>query len=181
VNLAQNKLSWDTVKLAVAILKSGLVDTGLDDEQKSVIAKEVSKLGSLTVCIKDLEHKQKIMTEKVGKLEQQENYLSDLIKEQKSIKNELSSHLLKETKHRSELDAEIKVKSEGLAVLREVVSEYGRDLYAAWLVLAFLSNPKLLSNYDFDKFVQFIVGIRQYRLGVGPRVVTGANGNVVCQ
>ncbi|MFC2031979.1 coiled-coil domain-containing protein [Chloroflexota bacterium] len=179
--MAQHKLSWDTVKVVAAIIESGLGDAGLDEEQKTVISKRIAKAGSLTIYTKDLEHTQKIMTEKVGVLEQQQKSLTDLNGEQKSIKNELARHLLAETYHQSELDTQIGAKSKELAKITEVVSGYGRDLYAAWLVLGFLFNPNRLSDFDFDQLVQLMVGIRQYRLKIAPKKVKNATGKVICE
>lgn len=93
----------------------------------------------------------------------------------------MANQLLEKTNHRSELDAEIKARRAALAQLEEIISGYGRDIYAAWLVLAFLSSRDLTSDYDFDQIVKLMLGIRQFRLGIGPKRVTDAKGKVVCE
>jgi len=38
-----------------------------------------------------------------------------------------------------------------------------------------------MSDYDFDQIVKLMLGIRQFRLGIGPKRVTDAKGKVVCE
>ena len=41
--------------------------------------------------------------------------------------------------------------------------------------------PSNLSEYDLDRLVSLLITLRQQRLGIEPRRVTGANGEVVCE
>ena len=41
--------------------------------------------------------------------------------------------------------------------------------------------PSNLSEYDLDRLVNLLIALRQKRLGIEPRRVTDANGEVICE
>lgn len=68
--MVQNKISWETVKIVVAILESELSGAGLDQEQIAAISKRIAKAESLTIYTKGLEDKKKVLEAEVDELGQ---------------------------------------------------------------------------------------------------------------
>ena len=68
-----------------------------------------------------------------------------------------------------------------MGALQETASEFTQNLYVSHLIIDFLFAPKSVSDYDLDRLVSLMVGLRQKRLSIGPKQVKDHNGNVVCE
>jgi len=65
--------------------------------------------------------------------------------------------------------------------LRTIKEHHAEDIFTGWLILAFLEDQEKVSNYDLDRLVEMLNGIRLARLGKKPNKVVDAVGNVICE
>jgi len=88
---------------------------------------------------------------------------------------------LKKGPQRDELNITIQEKEAKLKELTQSTSQREITNFEASLIAAFLVSPEGLDNYSLDNLVGLMVALRQKRLGVGPKQVKDAEGNVICQ
>lgn len=179
--LAQNKLDWQKVSTAVALLNTGLSGAGLTQGVIDELSKEIAAIGSLLTITKQLEQKRDGLQLEVDQLVEEKNNYTYNVNQLKAMNQSLFNSLTEKGSEDIKLDAEIQSRSVELKELNQTMSFMLDDMYVAHLITTFLFNPNLLSNHDLDRLVGLMVGLRQKRLGVGPKQVKDASGNIICE
>jgi hypothetical protein len=64
--------------------------------------------------------------------------------------------------------------------MKIIKHRHAEDSFTAWLILAFLGDQEVISDYGFERLVEIMNGIRLARLGKKPKQVLDAAGNVIC-
>jgi hypothetical protein len=80
----------------------------------------------------------------------------------------------------AKLDVQIIFKKNELDTLEKGIEYIAEAMSVTYVITSFLYDPNSLNKYDFDYLVNLMVGLRQVRLGVGPKLVKDANGKVIC-
>lgn len=186
--LAQNKLDWQKVNTAVALLNTGLSDVGLTQEAIGKLSKQIAAAGSLLTTTKKLEQQRDTLHLEVDQLVEEQNNYTHGVNQLKAMNQSLFDSLAEKGSKGLKLDAEIQSRSALLMELNKTVSLMHTemslmfdDLYIAHLIITFLFNANTLNDHDLDRLVGLMVGLRQKRLGVGPKQVKDASGKIVCE
>lgn len=179
-HLIQHKFSWAKVDAVIAILHGELGNAGLSEDEIGKISKQIANVGSLTVYIGELEDSQKALEDNIQQLGEENHTLELTNIGSSNMFHKLVIEVLAKLKERKKVDSQLETKKSELAKLQDIVAAYARDIYTARLVLAFLISKDLISDYDFDEIVKLMLGIRQFRLGIGPKIATDDKGKVVC-
>jgi len=179
--LVQNKLSWKKVNTVVALLDTELSISGLKKREIDDLSKRISHTGSLVNVIKQLEQEKEKLQSEFDKLAHKERNCAISVKQLKNIDENLRWSISANKQTLGELNTELKSQRVEFEELKRTTSQYTQNLYVARLILDFLFAPKAISDYDIDRLVGLMVGLRQKRLGIEPKRVTGANGEVICE
>ena len=155
------------VKMTEAVIDKSLRGVGLMAESLDKVKKEITAAGSLKAYITSLGEKKDRLEKQIKDLSGHVSACLDQLGESnlalQIVKRGLSSK-------RSELDR----------IERETANRI-KNLYISRLILDFLFAPDGLSKIDFDNLVRMLIGLRQQRLGIEPRVVTDTSGKVICR
>jgi len=180
-HMAENKMSWEKVDLAVSIFDKKLSEVGLTQTQIEEISKALTASGQLSVTISEQEAQSKMLSSELEDLSQK-------VDRSRKALQEINEQYA-ETKHaansgRQQLE---KVKNDynwanaELEKAMKIVPQINASFTVAKLVFGFISDPKQLSAYDLDRFVMLMIAIRRKRLGRDPNKVKDANGKIICQ
>jgi len=179
--LAENQLDWQKANAAVALLNSGLTGEGLNQGEVDDLSKQIAAAGSLLAVTKQLKEKKDALDSEVGQLGQDKDALASSVEKLGNVNQKLCSSIFKKGQEKEQLDAEIETRTSLVNELRQTMSLMADDLYVAHLIITFLFNPSRLSSHDLDQLVALMVGLREKRLGVGPKQVKDASGNIICE
>jgi hypothetical protein len=179
--LAQNQLDWQKVNMAVALLNNELNGVGLNQGEVGDFSKQIAAAGSLIVAIKQLEDKRHELKSEVDQLAQETDAFTSSVAKLGNVNQKLCNSIFEKGQERDKLDAEIETRTLLVSELRQTMSLMADDMYVTHLIITFLFDPSRLSSHDLDQLVGLMVGLREKRLGSGPKQVKDADGSIVCQ
>lgn len=179
--LARNKLSWKKVNIVLALLDRALDKSCLTQREINHLTNRINYTGSLVNVIKQSEGEKDGLQSEVDELARKKQTYSSSVRELKSIDDNLQKSIYKNTQELDRFNSEVRTKLVELAALKETTSRYTHNLYVARLIIDFLFAPGSLSDYDLDRLVSHMIGLRQKRLGIEPKQVKDASGNVICE
>ena len=126
------------------------------------------------------QEKNKLETE-VNRLSHKEQTYTISVKKLKNIDENLRGSISANKQMSGELSTQLKPQRVELEELKQTALQYKKNLYRSHLILDFLFAPKVISDYDIDRLVSFMIGLRQKRLGFGPKQVIDPDGKMVCE
>jgi hypothetical protein len=179
--LAQHKLSWKKVKTAVALLDTELGRIGMAKADIEHLSARIYSAGSLVNVINQLEKKKKGLQSAVHRLAQEKQTIATSINELKNIDDNLGTSILQNKFRLGMLNTELDSKRLELEKLQQTASQLTQNLYISHLIIGFMFDPKSISDYDLDRLVSRMIGLRQKRLGIGPKQVKDHDGKVICE
>lgn len=179
--LTQNKLSWKKVNLVKMIFDVGLNEAGLKGREIEDIENLINHTGSLSVVLKNLKHDRDILKSEIDKLSQKNQVYIENVKELKGSLGQLEKSVSENKQNMKLLNNELESKRSELQDLERLTDQRTHNFYVSRLILDFLGAPDTLNNSDFDRLVSLMISLRQKRLGIEPKRVTDANGEVICE
>ena len=179
--LAQHKLSWKKVNTVVALLDVELGKIGMAKAGIEHLSERIYDAGSLVSVIKQLKKEKERLNSEVDKLAQEKQTISTSINALKNVDESLRTSIPANEQKLDRLNTELNSKRFELGELQQTASKFTQNLYVSHLIIDFLFAPKSISDYDLDRLVNLMVGLRQKRLGIGPKQVKDHDGNVVCE
>ncbi len=180
-HIKQHNLSWEKVNTVAAILNTELGQIDLDQKGTSEISKQVAETGSLTVTNKQLNEKKNDLQSVIDDLKKEEVHLKGSVKIWNDINGKIVNTLLINGPKRDALNIMINRKETELKELNQSILQERATIYQANLIAAFLVSPKVLNDYNLDKFVRLMVALRQKRLGFPLEQGKDVAGNLTCQ
>jgi len=179
--LAQHRVSWRKVDMALALLHKGLGKARMTKADIEYLSKRIYSAGSLSNVISDMEREKKKLQSEVRRLAQDRQGIAATVEDLKSADDSLRTSLSRTKRQLDELNAGLNSKRPELERLSRTTSELTHNLYISQLIINFLFDPNNIRDHDMDRFVSLMIGLRQKRLGIEPKQVTDQNGKVVCQ
>jgi hypothetical protein len=179
--MGQNLLCWDKVNTVMAILEGEFAKQELGEGGIEKITKQIAKAGSLAACIHILKEKNEKLKMECQGLTEEHEILNLTIIGSRNMYNKLAWSVMAKLKERKEAENILKDTKSDIAKLEIIKTAHANDIYTGWLILSCLINPELIDDYDLDRLVELMVGIRQVRLGRGPKKILDAKGNVLCE
>lgn len=165
--LAQNKLDWQTAKIAHGLLSDGLGEAGLSQEEQDKLCSQIAAAASLQVTIRQLEQKREQLTSEVSKLNEERNDLGRLVDHLNGLKQSLVAYMLEKTQQAAGLDARIESDKALAREWEESLAHSVGQIRLSYVVTAFLDNRACLKDWGLDWLAPYIETIRQKRLGLG--------------
>jgi predicted nucleic acid-binding Zn-ribbon protein len=179
--LTQNKLSWQKINTAIALLDRELGRASLTGAEIENLSGRIYRAGSLINIIKQLGQEKERLQSEVEKLAHKEQTCATNVKQLKNIDENLRESISANKQTLGELNTELKSQRGEVEELKQTTSQYTQNLYVSRLLLDFLFAPKAISDYDIDRLVSLMIGLRQKRLGIGPKQVIDPDGKVICE
>ena len=179
--LAQHRVSWRKVDMALALLDKGLGKARMTKADIEYLSKRIYSAGSLSNVISDMEREKKKLQSEVRRLAQDRQGIAATVEDLKSADDSLRTSLSRTKRQLDELNAGLNSKRPELERLSRTTSELTHNLYTSQLFINFLFDPNNIRDHDMDRFVSLMIGLRQKRLGIEPKQVTDQNGKVVCE
>jgi len=179
--LAQNKLSWQKVNLVTMIFDAELNEAGLKGREIEDIENLINHAGSLSIVVKNLKHEKDVLEAEVDKLSQRKQEYIENMKELSGSIKRLEKSVSENKQNLKLVNNELESKRSELQELERLTDQRTHNFYVSRLILDFLGAPDTLNNFDFDRLVSLMITLRQKRLGIEPKRVTGANGQVICE
>ena len=179
--LAQNKLSWKKVNLVKMIFDAELNEAGLKGREIEDIENLINHAGSLSIVVKNLKHEKDVLETEVDKLSQRKQVYIENMKELSGSFERLEKSVSENKQNLKLLNNELESKRSELRELERLTDQRTHNFYVSRLILDFLGAPDTLNDFDFDRLVSLMITLRQKRLGIEPKRVTGANGEVICE
>jgi len=179
--LADNKFSWEKVKLVEAVFKSALQHTGLNEEETERLRRQIVTAGSLIQITRELAEKRNQLQRSIDDLKVYQQHYSDVVGNLAHEREQLEIALKEKQRAKDELEGELDAERAKLVEIKQEVADRIENLYVSRLIIDFLFAPKNISDRDLDRLVSMMVMLKQKRLGIGTEQVTDANGTVVCQ
>jgi transposase len=179
--MVQNQLNWDKVKTVMAILEGEFSKKRLSEDEKVKISKRIAETASLTAYNKNIKRENEELEKHVSLLKEENRNFEMANTGLKMHNDQMASQVFALTEGKKVLEKQFKETKLQVDELKIVKSQYAEDIYAGWLVLAFLHNSGMISDSDFDWFVDTINGVRVARLGKMPKKAVDKEGNLICQ
>ncbi len=179
--LIQNKLSWKKVNTAVALLDTELDKLDLRKKEIDELSKRIRHTGSLVKVIRQIEQEKEKLETEVNRLPHKEQTYTISVKRLKNIDENLRGSISVNEQQLGGINTQLKPQRVELEELKQTALQYKKNLYISHLILDFLFAPKVISDYDIDRLVSFMIGLRQKRLGFGPKQVIDPDGKMVCE
>ncbi len=179
--LAQNKLSWKKVNTIVTLLETELGKSGLKKGEIDQLSGRIRHTGSLVNVIKQLEREKGGLQSEVTVLLQEERRSTETGNELRELDEYFRKSISTNTQESDKLITELKSKKAELEELKQSTSCHSHNLYISHLIIDFLLAPGSLNDHDLDQLVSHMIGLRQKRLGIEPKQVKDASGNVICE
>lgn len=179
--LAQNRLSWEKVNLALALFDSKFGKSDTPKRVRDQLTKRILRTKSLVKVNKRLEKEKVILQSEIVVSVQEEQRANKSLDELKELDERFQESITVNIPKAEKLIAEIGSRMAELQVLKQSIIQHTHDLYISRLIIDFLSTPNNLSKYDLDRFVSLMISLRQKRLGIEPRRITDDNGEVTCE
>jgi len=172
--LTESKLSWEKIKLVKAAIDSSFNGTGLPETEIKNLRNKIIAIGSLAKATKQLE-------DELNNLVIYQQHYSDEVSKLAESREQTKIAIIGKAQARDKLDSELDTKRAELASVKQKVADYLDNLYVSHLMIDFLFTTNGLGNSELDRLVSMMIALRQKRLGIGPKQVTDANGQIVCQ
>ena len=179
--LAQYKLSWKKINTVIALLDMELGRVGMAKADIKQLSGRIYNAGSLVNVSNQLKKEKGGLQSEVDRLAQEKQALATSINAMKNTDESLRTSIPRNKQELDRLNTELNSKRLELEELQQTASQLTQNLYVSRLIIDFLFAPKSISDYDLDRLVSLMIGLRQKRLGVGPKQVKDFNGNVVCE
>lgn len=180
-HLAQNKLSWKKVDLALALFDSELGKSGTPKQAIDQLTERILNTQSLVKVNKQLKQEKARLKSEAAVLVQEKQRSIEEINKLRELDKNFRESLSANIEKSEELGTGLKSKRAELKELEQTTFEYTHNLYISRLIIDFLFLPSNLSEYDLDRLVNLFVVLRQERLGIEPNRVTDTNGEVICE
>lgn len=178
--LAQNKLSWEKVNAAVALLSVELGKKGLSQEGIGHLSKQIASAGSLFVAVKQLEEERDTLQSKVNQLARERDDYASSVSNLEHVNQKLCNSIFEKAYERDQLNTEIESKKSCLEQMNQTIALNIHDIYIANLVIGLLIFPDNLPDDTFDLLFRLMIAVRQLRLGKVVEEFTDNKGNSVC-
>jgi translation initiation factor 2B subunit (eIF-2B alpha/beta/delta family) len=180
-HLEQNRLSWERVKTAEAMVDGELGANGFTREQIAGLRKKVKDAGSLVTVIKQLKEETARLNSEVAQINvRRDDYVTKLEKLEHTHTS-IKGLIAEMTMERNKLDNELASKRVQLAGLNQEISRKREDLYMTHSIIDFLLDPKSISDRDLDYLVSMMIDLRRDRLGIKPKQVRDNLGRIICE
>ncbi len=179
--LAENKLSWNKIKLVTAAIDSGLSASDLSRAHIERIRREIIDAGSLHKMMNQLKRKRNKLQDQVNELIEWAEHSSERVKEVTSYRNQLDVSILGKVEENDRLDNELETARTRLTSIEKETAEKTENLYMSKSILDFLSCSEEIDNNDLDRLTGAMIALRQNRLGVEPTSVIDRYGKVICK
>jgi hypothetical protein len=177
--MAQNKLSWDKVNTTLAVLNTGLSDSGLGQEDVKKVSGDIVHAGSLVDYIKKRESEK-------AKLETKLNQLSAKCQELEAsntalgmTKSELTTSVQAKTEAEKEIFDILQAEMNKLAKVEHIISCHIDSIGITRLLLNFLTTSNEISDFDIEHLTHMIIFISVARLGITPDKYKHVNGGYI--
>lgn len=179
--LAQHKLSWKKINTVVALLDMELGRVGMAKADIEHLSGCIYSAGSLVNVINELKQEKEGLQSEVDRLAQEERTIAASINALKNTDVSLRASIPLNRQKLDRLNTELDSKRLELQELQQTASQLTQNLYVSRLIIDFLFAPKSISDYDLDRLVSLMIGLRQKRLGIRPKQLKDPNGKVVCE
>jgi chaperonin cofactor prefoldin len=179
--LAQHKLSWKKINTVIALLDIELGRAGMAKADIERLSGRIYHAGSLVSVSNQLKKEKEGLQSEVDRLAQKKQALATSIDAMKNTDESLRTSIPRNKQELDRLNTELNSKRLELEELQRTASQLTQNLYVARLIIDFLFAPKSISDYDLDRLVSLMIGLRQKRLGIGPKRLNDPNGKVVCE
>jgi len=179
--LAQYKLSWKKINTVIALLDMELGRVGMAKADIKQLSGRIYNAGSLVNVSNQLKKEKGGLQSEVDRLAQEKQALATSINAMKNTDESLRTSIPRNKRELDSLNTELNSKGFELEELQRTVSQLTQNLYVSRLIIDFLFAPKSISDYDLDRLVSLMIGLRQKRLGIGPKRLNDPNGKVVCE
>jgi hypothetical protein len=180
-HLAQNKLSWKKVDTTTALLDGELGRAGMTRADMKRLSKRVRDAKSLAKAIKGLEKEKKGLQADVYRLAQKNRETAASVEELQNAIDSLETSMFQKSTEVFELNKGLVLKMAEYERLQKAASQITDNLYVTHLILGFLFAPEGIDDDDLDRLVSLMIGLRQKRLGVGPKRAKDRDGKVICE
>jgi predicted nucleic acid-binding Zn-ribbon protein len=145
------------------------------------LSKRIYSAGSLVNVINQLEKQKNGLQSEVRRLAQEKYGIATSMKELKNIDDNLRTSIPRNKQELDRLNPELNSKRLELDELQRTASQLTQNLYVTRLIIDFLFAPESISDYDLDRLVSLMIGLRQKRLGIGPKRLKDCDGRVICE
>lgn len=179
--LAQHRVSWRKVDTVLALLDKELGRARMTKADIEHLSRRIFSAGSLSNVISEMEKEKKKLQSEVDRLAQEKQGIATKIKDLKSVSDSLQTSLPQSKQQLDELNTDLNSKRLELERLSRTASELTHNLCMSHLIISFLFDPNNIRDHEMDRFVGLMIGLRQKRLGIGPKQVTDRTGKVVCE
>jgi hypothetical protein len=179
--LAQHKLSWKKVDTVIALLDGELGRAGMTKADIKRLSKCIRDAGSLAKAINGLEKEKKGLQADVYRLAREDRETAASVEELKNANDSLETSMFERRTEFFELNRRLVLKMAEYEKLQQAASQITDNLYLTHLILGFLFAPEGIDNDDLDRLVSLMIGLRQKRLGIGPRQARDRDGKVICE
>ena len=179
--LAQHKLSWKKINTVVALLDMELGRVGMAKADIERLSGRIYHAGSLVSVSNQLKKEKEGLQSEVDRLAQEKQTLATSTNALKNIDESLQTSIPRNKQELDRINTELNSKRLELEELQQTASQLTQNLYVSRLIIDFLFAPESISDYDLDRLVSLMIGLRQKRLGIGPKRLKDPNGKVVCE
>jgi hypothetical protein len=180
-HLSEHKLTMAQVDVVAGVVQAKLTEAGLTNEVIDSVSQEIATTGSLTTHNVKLTEENLELQAEGAELTNVGLILSNGLVIMGKRVGELIQTISEKVNEEKAIDARLTEKGDLLVKVKGMAATHAHDLYVTCLILGLLTSPKLLSDQDFDNLVGLMVGCRQARLHIGPKVVKDAKGNIICE
>ncbi len=158
--LAQNKLSWEQVNLALALFDSELGKSGMPEQEIDQLAERILHAWSFVKVNKQLEQEKARLQSEAAVFVQEEQRSTEFVNKLRELDKYFRESISANIAKSEELIAGLKSKRAELEELKQITSQHADNLYIPRLIIDFLFVPDSLSNYDLDRLVSFMISLR---------------------
>jgi len=179
--LTQYHLTLQKVHTAVAILNNELNKAGLTAEDTEQLTQRIRTVGSLVVIIRELDSTKIKLQSEISQLTKTHQDLTSDNKRLRSLRIETDIALFEKRDILKELESEIESIRKDYVRQFEKYSYFKHDQYITKLIIGFLSDPKRLSQFDFDNLIKMMIAVRQVRRGDKLGSEKYIKGHYICE
>ncbi len=179
--LAQNKLSWNKVNTAATLLETELGKSGFSKREVDQLSERIRYTGSLINIINQLKQEYASLQPEVAKLTHEVRSSTDSVNKLREIDENFRKSISTNQQESDKIISELTSKMEELEEVKQTTYQYSYNLYISRLIIDFLFVPGSIQNYDLDRLVSLMIGLRQKWLGIEPKQVLDKDGNILCK
>ncbi len=179
--LVKNKLSRDRIIEVIAVVESGFSELTLSPDDIKEMRKRIVDCGSLYRLVQQLKKKTEEERLEINKLDDlRDKYqleCTNLVRYEQQLSTKVSGKL----EFEKELNEKIDSTRLELSDLRDDCLTKIENLNISQLIMDFLLSKNGISNNRLDDLVNIFVVLRQKRIGIEPKRITDADGNLICE